>query len=170
MAMKKIEIVEITEKSVRVRVLQEMLRYLSYTEREPAFEVAVSGVYNAETEEAVKVYQGSRGLPVTGVVDRMTWDSIVREYRYRLEETEPIYIELIKDRGGMIPGERSDEVLILQLILNEQRSEYGYPYIPLSGVYGAETMEAVWEFQEVNLLPVTGIADRRTLRMVSASR
>lgn len=167
--MKNIEIAEITEISVRVRNLQEMLRYLSYSEREPTFEVAVTGVYNAETEEAVKVYRESRGLPVTGVVDRRTWDSIAREYRYEREGAKPIYVELLRGRGELRPGERSDEVLILQLVLNGLRSDHGYPYIPLSGIYGVETMEAVREFQEVNLLPPTGIADRRTLRRLTAA-
>ena len=38
--------------------------------------VPVDGVYGASTEQAVRLFQEGLGLPVTGVVDRETWQRI----------------------------------------------------------------------------------------------
>ena len=38
--------------------------------------VPVDGVFGASTEQAVKLFQEGLGLPITGVVDKETWDSI----------------------------------------------------------------------------------------------
>ena len=38
--------------------------------------VPVDGVFGASTEQAVKLFQEGLGLPVTGIVDKDTWDSI----------------------------------------------------------------------------------------------
>lgn len=60
------------------------------------------------------------------------------------------------------PSERSDTVLVLQIILSALRQNYDYPPVPFSGIYGPETVVAVTEFQRINSLPPTGVADRVT--------
>ena len=61
-----------------VRTLQFMLRQLSirYPQIPP---VTVDGVFGEETLEAVMIFQRDFSLPVTGVVDRATWDAIARQ-------------------------------------------------------------------------------------------
>jgi|UniRef100_UPI00403FDBD9 peptidoglycan hydrolase-like protein with peptidoglycan-binding domain len=54
-----------------VRELQARLRQLAWLFEGP------TGRYEASTEEAVKGFQGKRGLPRTGTTDTVTWDRLV---------------------------------------------------------------------------------------------
>jgi len=42
--------------------------------------VQITGVYDAETEAAVRAFQQLQGLPVTGEVNKPTWNAMVRLY------------------------------------------------------------------------------------------
>ena len=147
--------IDISDEEKRTRNLQMMLRYLSIALSEPGLEVFVSGVFGNESENAVKYYQQTRGLPVTGIVDLETWDSIANEYKYELalRSEVKVYPTTAANNFQTSPGERSDTVLILQLML--------------SGTYGLETVEAVRCFQKKNGLDETGVADRRTWQKIS---
>lgn len=156
--------VNITDSAVRTRYLQEMLRYLAHVLDEPDWMVAVTGVYSDETEQAVRQYQEARRLPVTGVVDLATWETLAAEYLLERELRTPVLVRVLPDIAShaTLPGQRGDEVLILQILLNAMRHEYDYPQVPLSGIYGAQTLEAVREYQQAGGLDATGTADRRT--------
>ncbi len=146
----------------KIEALQEMLRYLGQTLGEELFLVSVTGTYNEETSRAVRRYQELRNLAVTGVVDRPTWEALAREVQAERDVREPVRIHILRNSvpGGTYPGERGDTVLILQILLNALRHNHNYAAIPLSGVYGAQTSDAVREFQRVNGLEPTGNADR----------
>ena len=61
-----------------VRTLQLMLRRLSA--RYPQIPmVAADGIFGEDTLEAVMIFQRDFSLPVTGVVDRTTWEALVRQ-------------------------------------------------------------------------------------------
>ena len=147
-----------TDREMRTRILQRMLRALAESD------VRESGQYDEATREAVRRFQRMRGYPATGIADRRTWEEMSRLYREREAEA---MIEGIRPFVGrerrIYPRERSDLVMILQLILNELRIRYdGFGPIPLSGIYDEMTEEAVREFQRINLLPTDGITDART--------
>ena len=147
-----------TDREMRTRVLQRMLRALAESD------VRESGQYDEATREAVRRFQRMRGYPATGIADRRTWEEMSRLYREREADA---MIEGIRPFVGrerrIYPRERSDLVMILQLILNELRIRYdGFGPIPLSGIYDEMTEEAVREFQRINLLPTDGITDART--------
>ena len=147
-----------TDREMRTRILQRMLRALAESD------VRESGQYDEATREAVRRFQRMRGYPATGIADRRTWEEMSRLYRER--ETDAM-IEEIRPFVGrerrIYPRERSDLVMILQLILNELRIRYdGFGPIPLSGIYDELTEAAVREFQRINLLPTDGITDART--------
>ncbi len=153
----------------QIEVLQEMLRYLGQTMGEELFLVSVTGTYNEETARAVRRYQELRELAVTGIVDRMTWETLVAEVESERRTREPVRIHVLQDSvpGGTYPGERGDTVLILQILLNALRHNHGYEAIPLSGVYGSQTSDAVREFQRVNGMDPTGNADRATWHRIA---
>jgi peptidoglycan hydrolase-like protein with peptidoglycan-binding domain len=44
--------------------------------------LSVSGIYDEPTARAVSLFQRVKGLPVTGKVDRQTWNSISAEYEH----------------------------------------------------------------------------------------
>lgn len=161
--------VNIADDAVRTAYLQEMLRYLGLVLDEPAWQVDVTGMYNNSTVQAVRRYQETRRLPVTGIVDRTTWETLTAEYLLERELREPVMVRAIPDIAShsTMPGQRGDEVLILQILLNALRHEYDYPAVPLSGIYGVQTSEAVAEYQKRNGLDATGTADRRTWRRLT---
>ena len=147
-----------TDREMRTRILQRMLRALAESD------VRESGQYDEATREAVRRFQRMRGYPATGIADRRTWEEMSRLYREREADA---MIEGIRPFVGrerrIYPRERSDLVMILQLILNELRIRYdGFGPIPLSGIYDELTEAAVREFQRINLLPTDGITDTRT--------
>ena len=161
--------VNIADDAVRTAYLQEMLRYLGNILDEPAWTVDVTGVYSDPTVQAVRQYQEARRLPVTGIVDLATWEALTAEYLLERELHEPVMIRVVPDIAShtTLPGQRGDEVLLLQILLNALRSEYDYPPVPLSGIYGAQTSEAVAQYQKFNGLDATGTADRRTWRKLT---
>ncbi len=64
-----------------VRELQTYLRVIGANYRDIP-EVQVTGVFDAQTENAVRRFQELFGLDVTGVVGAPTWDAIAREYNF----------------------------------------------------------------------------------------
>lgn len=62
-----------------IRLLQEYLSTLSevYTEIPP---VETNGIFGSATRSAVQAAQALFGLPVTGIVDALTWDAITDAY------------------------------------------------------------------------------------------
>ena len=142
-----------TDRKTRTRVLQRMLRALVNPN------VRESGQYDEATRDAVRQFQRMRGYPATGIADRRTWEEMSRLYREWTAVPEPI-----RPFGGrerrIRARERSDLVMILQMMLNELRIRYdGYGPIPLSGIYDDTTQNAVRTFQRVNLLPTDGETD-----------
>ena len=147
-----------TDREMRTRVLQRMLMALADTD------IRETGQYDDATRAAVRQFQRMRGYPATGVVDRRTWEEMSRLYRERGEDSVIEGIRPFVGREGRIyPRERSDLVMILQLMLNELRIRYdGFGPIPLSGIYDEMTEDAVRGFQRINLLPEDGVTDVRT--------
>lgn len=62
-----------------VTVLQYMLRELQHSYSELS-DVAQTGIYDEQTANAVRVVQKGSFLPMTGVVDLLTWNSITDAY------------------------------------------------------------------------------------------
>lgn len=62
-----------------VRSLQEYLNYIAGTYTEIP-RITADGVFGTATENAVKAYQELFGLPVSGVVGSVTWNSIIDNY------------------------------------------------------------------------------------------
>lgn len=62
-----------------VRELQKYLLEISYaTHGYP--HLSIDGIFGAETRDVVSRFQQRNRLPVTGIADRRTWDSIYRAY------------------------------------------------------------------------------------------
>ncbi len=157
-------IIDITDPQNRIRQAQLMLRSLSFAYDEPYLRANVTGDYDSRTRRAVNFFQEKNKIPVTGVVDLRTWNELARQYNHQMKLRQGIAINPI----GMdydfqtTPGERSDTVYILQILLNTLSRDYGMTYISPSGIYGRQTADAVKYFQEKNNLPVTGVADVTT--------
>ena len=76
---------DIKERGPFIMQLQKKLRSLSRWTGDDALSVAVDGVYDKRTKQAVSRFQQLYGLDITGVADFFTWESIDDEYRYYAE-------------------------------------------------------------------------------------
>ena len=71
---------QVGEEGENVRYLQEYLNYISNSYPQIP-KLAVDGVFGPATETAVLAYQNIFGLPPTGIVDVLTYDSITETFR-----------------------------------------------------------------------------------------
>lgn len=156
-----------------VENLQRYLRKLADNgEPREIFAVPIDGIYDTKTREAVAEFQRTRGLPVTGTANKITWDALFVEYSHLLHERDRrVYPDLFpKDPPDYETdfGEKSAFISVLQFLLDELRAAYGtLPEFEMNGSYDGDTSLAVKEFQRINLLPVTGRVNRSTWNAIS---
>ena len=147
-----------------IRSLQTMLRVIA--ENDPAHDPIIpDGIYGPETAAAVNTLQRLHGLPVTGVADNRTWDTVVQLYEQALiqqEEAWPIHI--ILNPGQVIRrGERHPHILLVQamlIVLDQMYGSIGAPSV--TGILDAATADALAAFQSLSGLPMTGNLDKHT--------
>lgn len=147
-----------------VRSLQTMLRTIAlYND---AYErIIPDGIFGPETKSAVGTFQRNRGLPITGVANRQTWEEIVRVYDDALVELSPAQ-PIAYDRRYEFPftrGDHSARVLLAQSMLLTIANRYCCICPPeLSGSMDDMMVNSVSEFQGLNGLPRSGQLDKRT--------
>lgn len=146
--------------------LQRFLRQLSYFD-ESIGAVPVDGVFDRDTEAALRAFQQSEGLSPSGRADLETWERLFATYTASLRErSEPLRIAhfpQIPENYRVETGETQFLVAIIQNALHELSSVYDEPFdVPQSGVFDADTASAVRAFQRIHGLPATGAVDRTT--------
>lgn len=147
-----------------IRSLQTMLRVLA--EDDPSHKAVIpDGIYGPETSSAVSRFQQLHGLPITGITDQDTWETVVREYDLaliRIDEAWPVYAVL--EPGEVLRrGQRHPHLPLAQAML-AVLSEI-YKSIPMPGITGIlddATADALSSFQELSGLPMTGELDKHT--------
>ncbi|MCD7782442.1 MAG: peptidoglycan-binding protein [Firmicutes bacterium] len=125
-----------------------------------------TGVWDEATRDAAAAYQAAAGLPVTGELNEATWSALARDYKRILaENARPGSISPFPYIRGyrIAEGERSDLVMILQIMMNTISVVYDeLRGIPITGVYDAATAEGIRRFQYRNFIAVTDFVDRTT--------
>ncbi len=124
------------------------------------------GIYDKETEDAVKKFQQIFSLPVTGVVDKGTWYKIKYVYNsvkklsdlysegLSEEEATFLYTDLLKY------GDTGIEVEYIHYFLDAIAFlDKDIPRLPTNSIYNNNTVTMVKAFQEKYGLPVTGEFD-----------
>jgi len=147
-----------------VRSLQYMLRRLSLVY--PFLpEIVADGIFGELTLEAVMLFQREFGLPVTGVVDRDTWNAI-RDLWYKAEErlASPKAARLFPgERVSVEPGENREFMIVPQTMLQVLSRQFsGITPDVADGIYGPESVENAKWLQRAGGLPQTGIMDHMT--------
>ena len=122
------------------------------------------GIYDQETEEAVKKFQQIFNLPVTGVVDKATWYKIKYVYT-SVKKLSDLYSEgLSEDEVTFLYTDRLDygdtgiEVEYIHYFLDAIAFlDKDIPRLPTNSIYNNNTITMVKAFQEKYNLPVTGV-------------
>ena len=122
------------------------------------------GIYDAETEEAVRKFQEIFSLPVTGVVDKGTWYKIKYVYT-SVKKLSDLYSEgITKEEATFLYTDKLDygdtgiEVEYVHYFLDALAFlDKDIPRLPTNSIYTNNTITMVKAFQEKYGLPVTGI-------------
>ena len=154
--------------AVKIRELQQAIRVI-FHDRRRAEKIYPDGIYGPETSAAVRILQQMEALPVTGEVDRATWDAAINGHLAVLESSriEPLSVfpnasfQLQRGAGGLMVG-------LVQGILQKVAEVYGnIPSPRLTMQYDLLTEQSVAAFQQKVHLPVTGRLDRATWNIIS---
>lgn len=164
--------ININNQEEAIAAIQQKLRDISIWTGGAIPLVAVDGNYDEATREAVKVFQKRYGLPVTGVIDYTTWLTINEIYKalYEIHRVPyPIYPFPTDISYILRPGDRSNLVYIIQVMLNEIRNMIDLPPIPINGIYTGTTVDAVKKFQKIAGIDQTGNMDRTTWNLLATN-
>ena len=147
-----------------IRSLQTMLRVLAESDNKYG-RVIPDGIYGPQTMSAITAFQRNHGLPVTGVTDQQTWDTLVEVYEpalITLVEAQPVDI-ILNPNQVLRRGESSPYLYVAQallLVLSETYASVGRP--SQSGILDAATSDSLASFQALSGLPMTGELDKIT--------
>ena len=152
-----------------VRSLQTMLRVIS-EDKKTIPTVVPDGIYGQTTMAAVTEFQRQEGLPLTGITDQRTWDTIVARYEdalIRIGPADPI--EIIMDPGQVfILGDEGPYIYLMQTLLIWLSKDYKEITEPShTGIFDRETENALSEFQALAGLEQTGQLDKITWKHLS---
>lgn len=148
-----------------VQTVQYYLNVISYFN--PAIpSVTLNGNFDADTTTSVREFQTFYGLPVTGIVNAATWDTIKNIYNQSLQSLPEGYSgEFAKIYPGYVLSEglESSDVSDLQTYLSLIAQYYTeIPQTSVTGFFGEQTKNAVTVFQRLfgiepsgNVGPVT---------------
>ena len=155
--------------------LQRYLRQLSRFDPDiPS--VDEDGIFGEETRRSLSAFQRKYGLSITGAADPDTWARLFNEYLASVETyTRPAPVYLFPRFPTDYSIGRGDEnllVAVVQYLLREITTLYGRDNaeLPLDGVFGEVTEQAVKDFQTVNRLPPDGRVDRITWNRLAESQ
>ena len=156
-----------------IRELQQRLNYIAVSY--PALPVInTDGFFSNETVAAVKAYQDLFGLPVSGVCDKATWQSItyvcgvLNKYAAPPKKGENRWSD--NPCRALVFGDNGCEVLRLQHHLNALSRDLGEKRISpvtANGRFDEKTRDGVTAFQRLKRLPKTGVADKKTLKLLN---
>lgn len=153
-----------------IRSLQTMLRVIAEAEgRSPS--VIPDGIYGNQTMAEVAAHQRKHGLPVSGVADQGTWESIVAEYGpalIRIEDARPVEV-ILNPNQTIRRGQQDPHLYVTQGILQTLSEIYASITPPgFSGILDDATIQSILSFQALSQLEQTGELDRITWDHLSA--
>ncbi len=137
-----------------VTALQRRLKDLGY------YTIAVDGIFGSGTERAVHHFQRINGLPKTGIADGATQLLLYSSSAKAADSASASEYKTLR---------RSSHYHAEVVPLQRRLKALGYPVGSVDGYFGSRTYRAVREFQKRNGLPVTGVADEATQRLLFSS-
>lgn len=125
---------------------------------------SVDSVFGSRTTKAVKAFQESKGLDVTGIVDDTTWKALGQPSftpRRRIQPQQAqVQVQQPQIQAPILltKGDRGSKVKTLQVSLETMGFDPG----PIDGIFGVKTTGAVKEFQKSQGIKADGIVNKKT--------
>lgn len=154
----------------RVDLIQYALNVLSAYY--PTIEgIAITGIFDEQTRQAVIAFQGTLNLESTGVVDSKTFEVMMSALFGILDSLTPeaVYLPTMRWPGIIFyPGDESPNIYIIQEMLSYISLVIpAIPYVLPNGIFDAATEQAVRAFQGTQGLEPTGIIDEETWNSIT---
>lgn len=140
-----------------VELLQDELKSLGL------YSYNVNGIFDTNTENAVKDFQATSNILTNGIVNYDLWQMIYNAAT--LLGYKPSY-NPSQNYPTLEYNDTSEYVVILQQIL----ADLGYKRGEIDGWFGPTTLESVKDFQRANGLSVDGIVGKDTWNALLASQ
>ena len=153
-----------------VQSLQHMLNHLSRPINTLP-RLSENGIFDEATLEAVMIFQRDFGLPVTGIVDQSTWDTVAALYYDHLLQFGPPPPLHVFPTGTSSVGEseQAAEIRIAQAIFSELGSIISnFEVVEYNGINSGAVFRNLQTLQQLASLPVSGVLDRRTWAVLSS--
>lgn len=148
-----------------IRNVQKYLRQLSF-HSDDVRTVPIDGIWDEQTRASLTDFQKKHGLPVTGTVDRATFDLLKAEYDKSVAlNSPPVKLSVFPREPRGYVAKQGDTGLVtdaVQYLLQELERLYNFPDYTPSGIYDEATAATVRDFQKRNHIPITGNVDRET--------
>lgn len=133
-----------------------------------------NGVFGLDTEQSVKKFQEIFGLSQSGEVDKSTWYRI-KQYYVGIKSLADLVSEGLTISEAQVPfstqlreGSQGIGVRTIQYYLNILAYfNSNLQALPLNGIFGPETTNAVRVFQQYYGLPVTGVVNTATWNVLN---
>lgn len=154
--------------SIGVQLLQYYLAVISaYYDAVPP--VQVTGTFDQQTTDGVIAFQKAYGLTPDGLVGRNTWNDLERAYNGILESGAFEGGVALYPGEILLQGSMGAYVSYLQEYLSLIAGTFpSIPSVPVTGLFGSQTREAVMAFQREFGLPVTGRVDVVTWNRIAS--
>ena len=117
------------------------------------------------------IFQRDFGLPVTGIVDLNTWDTISSLYFDNLFQysTPPLLHVFPSGTSSVGESEQTPEIWIAQAMFAElTKVTSNFEEVEHDGVNSGATFRNLQKIQILASLPVSGVLDRRTWATLSS--
>lgn len=155
------------DKGIFIRLLHYLLRTIAYFDEELPFLGSVGNtVYDENTVKMVEAFQEKYGVPVTGIVDKVTWAKLKDVYNDIIDAIPDKYLAYVDEiYGGRIltNGTTGEDVRRLQkFLLKICREKKNIPGVRVTGTFDDLTEQSVRRLQEILQLPVNGIVGAST--------
>lgn len=151
-----------------VRSLQQMLRTVHFVNPE-MLRVTPNGIFDENTERALRQFQALQGLPVTGQADYDTWTALrTAHFAAERELAHALPLRVIFQRGERIlPGQAHLHLYPYQAALVALGNVLDVPPLRVTGRHDQASQEATRWLQLRSELPVDGVVDKPTWDAVS---
>lgn len=153
-----------------VRNLQNMLRLISqYYNNIPL--IIADGLFGESTTNAVRVFQELYGLPITGEVDIITFEEIVRVNNLAEDGMKPHRKTgiIVIPQYSISPGESSEHLYVIKGMVKNIASRFDNinDVTVIDEVHDEEFTEIIKQIQILSELEPTGIIDRQVFDIIS---
>lgn len=108
------------------------------------YEDRIDGVYGLYTEKAVRGFQSSEAVSVTGMINKETYEALLKT------EKKSAFAQIEQQFYSIKYGEHSNNVRIVQEVLYF----YGYYHGEVDGIYGPLTEEAIQKVENDNIYSI----------------